>query len=118
MICTAHQIFFRDKIEKNEMGGACSADGERTAVYRVLMGNPSEREHCGDRGLDAMIILRWIFQEVGCVSMEWIDLAEDSDRRRALVNTVMKLRVPKNMGFFLTSCKPVSFSRRTLHHGV
>jgi len=30
----------------------------------------------------------------------------------------MNLRVPWNAGHFLTSCKPVSFSRRTLHHGV
>ena len=34
------------------------------------------------------------------------------------VSTVMNLRVPWNAGNFLTSCKPVSFSRRTLHHGV
>ena len=35
-----------------------------------------------------------------------------------LVSVVMNLRVPWNAGNFLTSCKPVSFSRRTLHHGV
>jgi len=34
------------------------------------------------------------FQEVGCGSMDWIGLAEDRDRWRALVNAVMKLRVP------------------------
>jgi len=34
------------------------------------------------------------------------------------VSAVMNLRVPWNEGKFLTSCKPVSFSRRTLHHGV
>ena len=37
---------------------------------------------------------------------------------RTLVSAVMNLRVPWNAGNFLTSCKPVSFSRRTLHHGV
>ena len=35
-----------------------------------------------------------------------------------LVSAVMNLWVPLNAGNFLTSCKPVSFSRRTLHHGV
>jgi len=35
-----------------------------------------------------------------------------------LVSAVMNLWVPLNAGSFLTSCKPVSFSRRTLHHGV
>jgi len=37
---------------------------------------------------------------------------------RTLVSAVMNLQVPWNAGNFLTSCKPVSFSRRTLHHGV
>jgi len=37
---------------------------------------------------------------------------------QAFVNAVMNLRVPKNAGNFLTSLEPVSFSRRTLLHGV
>jgi len=57
-------------------------------------------------------------QEVGCGYADRIGLAEDRDRWRKLVNAVMNLRVPQNEGNFLTSCKPVSFSRRTLHHGV
>ena len=49
--------------------------------------------------------------------MDWIDLARDKDRWRALVNTVMNW-VSQNMGNFLTSWEPVSFSRRTLLHEV
>ena len=33
-------------------------------------------------------------QEVGCVGMDWIELAQDMDRWRAVVSTVMNLRVP------------------------
>jgi CRISPR/Cas system-associated protein Cas7 (RAMP superfamily) len=57
-------------------------------------------------------------QEVGCERMDWIELAQDRDRWRALLNVVMKLRGPRNAGNFLTSCKPVSFSGRILLHGV
>ena len=42
-------------------------------------------------------------QEVGCEGMDWIDVAQDRDRWLALVNAVMKLRFPKNVGNFSTS---------------
>jgi len=67
---------------------------------------------------------RWVYnirndlQEVICGYMDWIGLAQDRDRWRTLVSAVMNLGVPGNAGNFLTSCKPVSFPRRTLQHEV
>ena len=57
-------------------------------------------------------------QEVGGGRGDWMELAQDRGRWRALVSAVMNLPVPSNVGNFLTSCRPVSFSRRTLLHGV
>jgi hypothetical protein len=44
--------------------------------------------------------------------MDWIDLAQDRDQWRALVNTAMNLWVPLNPGKFLSSCTIGGFSRR------
>jgi hypothetical protein len=46
-----------------------------------------------DPGVDGRIILKWIFERMDG-GMDWIDLAQDRDRWRALVYTVMNLRVP------------------------
>jgi hypothetical protein len=50
--------------------------------------------------------------------MDWINLAQDRDRRRALVKAVMNLQVPLNAGNFLSSLGRFNFSGRTLLHGV
>jgi hypothetical protein len=57
-------------------------------------------------------------REVGGGCGDWMALAQDRDRWRALVSTLRKLRVPKMRGTSLLAAEPVSFSRRTLLHGV
>ena len=92
--------------------------GEERGLYRVLVGKPEGRRSLGRPRRRWMDNIRMDLQEVGCGYMDWIGLAQDRDRWRTLVSAVMNLRVPWNAGNFLTSCKPVSCSRRTLHHGV
>jgi hypothetical protein len=50
--------------------------------------------------------------------LDWINLAQDRDRWRAVVNTVLNLRILSNMGNFLSSLGSVCFSERTLLRGV
>jgi hypothetical protein len=52
-----------------------------------------EGDHLGDTGIDEKIILKRIFKNWDG-GMDWIELAQDRDRWRALVNSVMNLRVP------------------------
>ena len=87
-------------------------------MYRVLVGKPEGRRPLRSLRRRWADNIRMDLQEVGCVYKDWIGLAQDRDRWRTHVIAVMNLRVPGNAGNFLTSCRPVSFSRRTLHHGV
>jgi hypothetical protein len=48
-------------------------------------------------------------REIGCDGMDWIDLARDRNQWKALVNTVMNLRVPQNIVKFLSICLSGSF---------
>ena len=91
---------------------------EERGVYRVLVGKPEGKRPLGRPRRRWVDNIRMDLQEVGCGYMDWIGLAQYIDRWRTLVSAVMNLRVPWNAGNFLTSCKPVSFSRRTLHRGV
>ena len=58
-----------------------------------------EKDHLEDTGIDGRIILRWVWGG----GMGWNQLAQDRDKWWAILNVVMNLRVPLNMGNFLTS---------------
>ena len=105
------------KSRRMRWAGHVARMGEESGVYRVFVGKPEGKRPLGRPRR------RWVDNsrmdlQVGCGYVDWIGLAHDRDRWRTLVSAVMNLRVPLNEGNFLTSCKPVSFSRRTLHHGV
>jgi hypothetical protein len=58
------------------------------------------------------------FREIEWNGMDWINLAEDRDQWRALVNTVISFRVSNNAAKFLNSCTTGGFSRRAQLHEV
>ena len=81
-----------DHINNNMMGGACGTYGGKGHT-RFQGRQPREGEHFKDRRRWENNI-RMDLQEVGWRGMDWIDLAQDRDRWRALVNAVMNLLVP------------------------
>ena len=100
------------------MGWGVACMGEERGVYRVLVGKPEGKRPLGRPRHRCEDNIRMNLQEVGCGYMDWIGRPHDRDRWQTLVSAVMNLRVPWDARNFLTSCKPVSFSRRTLHHAV
>jgi hypothetical protein len=52
------------------------------------------------------------FKEIGWDGVDWIDMAPNRDTWRALLNTVLNLRVPQNAGKFLSGCTTDGSSRR------
>jgi len=103
------------KFRRMRWAGHVARMGEERVVYRFLVGKPEGRRPLGRprcRCVDGWISRRW--DVIIWTGMSWSRI----DRWRTLVSAVMNLGVPGNAGNFLTSCKPISSSRRTLHHGV
>jgi hypothetical protein len=102
MICTAHQIFLDDKIDTNEMGGACSTYGERRGIYRNLVRRPKGKRSLGRHRCSWDDNINNDHQNVGWGSIDLIDLAVGRGRWWALVNAVMNLGILYNKRNFLT----------------
>jgi hypothetical protein len=76
------------------MGRACSTNGEKRNAYGILVGKPGEKRPLGRPRSRWKGNIKMHIREIGWGGMDWIDRAEDWDQWRALVKTVMNLRVP------------------------
>jgi hypothetical protein len=79
---------------KIEMGGACSAYGGEERLIQGFGGKTEGKRPLGRHRPRWEDNIKMDLQEVGSGGMDWIELAEDWDRWRTLVNVVMNLRVP------------------------
>jgi hypothetical protein len=70
--------------------------GEERGAYWILVGRPEGRRPLGRPRRRWEDNIKMDIGEVGWGGMNWIELAQDRDRWRALVNAVMNLRVPQN----------------------
>jgi hypothetical protein len=82
-----------DKVKKDKICRACSMHGTK----RILLGKLGGKRSLGED--NSKMDLR----KIGRDGTDWIHLDQDRDRWRALVNTVMSLRVPQDVGKFLSS---------------
>jgi hypothetical protein len=68
--------------------------GEKRNVYRILVGKPERRRPLGRPRRRWVYNIKMDLREIGWDGMDWIGLAQDGDQWRAVVNTVMNIRVP------------------------
>jgi hypothetical protein len=68
--------------------------GEKRNAYRALVGKPEGRRLLGRPRRKWVDNIKMDLGDIGWDGVNWVDLAQDRDHWRALVNTVMNLRVP------------------------
>jgi hypothetical protein len=82
------------KSRRMSWAGQVAQMREKRNAYRILVGKPEENRPLGRPRCRWEDTVRMDLREIGCGGMDWIDLPQDRDQWRALVNTVMDLRVP------------------------
>jgi hypothetical protein len=82
------------QVKEDEMDGPCSTNGEKRNAYRLLVGKPEGKRPLGKPRRRWVDNIRLDLVEVGWGNVDWIGLAKDRNRWRALVNSVLNRRVP------------------------
>jgi hypothetical protein len=75
------------------MGRACSKEGKKWKAYKILVGKPGEKRLLGRHRRRWEDNIKMDLRETACGGMDWSDLAQNRDQWRAVVNTLMKLRI-------------------------
>jgi hypothetical protein len=87
------------------MGGACSRYGGGERCAQGSVGKPLGKRPLGRPRRRWEDKIKMDLQEVGRGCADWMELAQDRERWRAFVRSVMNFPFPKNAGSFLTSCR-------------
>jgi hypothetical protein len=91
-----YYYYYIVQVAEDEMGRPCSTNGEKRNAYRLLVGKPQGKRPLGRprcRWVDNVRMYEYL-GDVGWGDVDWIGLAKDRNRWRAVVNSVLNLRVP------------------------
>jgi hypothetical protein len=83
-----------NQVEEDEMGGPYSTNGEKRNAYRLFVGKPEGKRPLGRPRCRWVDNIRMDLGEMGWGNVDWIGPAKDRKRWRALLNSVLNLRVP------------------------
>jgi hypothetical protein len=85
------------------MGKAYSTRGDKRNAYSILEGKTKRKRTLGRPRHSWEDNINMDLLQIGLGDMDWIDLALSRNKWRALVNTIMNLRIPQSVGKFLSS---------------
>jgi hypothetical protein len=106
------------KARKMRWAGHVARMGEKRNAYRLLAGKPEGRRALGRPRCRWLDNIRMDLVEVGWGDVDWIGLAQDRDRWRALANSVLNLRVSQNDGKLSSVPTTRDLSSSAQLHGV